>query len=228
MGAWVSWVPGSSGASWVAGETGAGVFRGPRGCLGCRVKRVPGSLGVGESVVETERLIVRRPVEEDRSRFVELFTDPSFTVFSQGVHDAAGANERFDDMLGLAESVPYAKGPIVEKSSGTILGYTGAGTVVFEGVDRLEWGWRLMPEARGFGYATEATAAWLTAAGDHSDGDMLCIIATDNQPSRRVAEKVGFRWWRQFDWDDDPSDRTDLLLRSIGAGGPPLLTPDKS
>lgn len=171
---------------------------------------------------ETDRLIIRPAVEPDRSRFVELFTDPTFTVFS-GVHDVEGANDRFDRMLGLARDVPYAKQPVVEKATDLIVGYTGVGTIAFEGLNRLEWGWRFAVEARGMGYATEATAALLTFADSHDSGEVLCIIDVENHPSRRVADKVGFQWWRRIDWPDDPPTPTDLLLRPIGAGGAPLV-----
>lgn len=177
------------------------------------------------ATAETERLIIRPPVEHDRARFVELFTDDAFTVFSAGVHDVASANARFDRMLGLAAVVPYAKQPVVERSTAQIVGYTGVGTFELDGVDRLEWGWRLTPQARGRGYATEATSALLAAADAIDDGEMLCIIAADNHPSHRVADKVGFRPWRRIDWGGDPTDPTDLLVRAIGAGGPPLLAP---
>ncbi|MEL7207353.1 MAG: GNAT family N-acetyltransferase [Actinomycetota bacterium] len=106
-----------------------------------------------------------------------------------------------------------------------MVGYTGVGTVVLDGVDRLEWGWRFVPEARGRGYATEATTALLAVAGAHSDGEMLCIIDVENRASRRVADKVGFRWWRRHVWPEDPSAPTDLLTRSVGSGGPPLIVP---
>ncbi len=173
---------------------------------------------------ETDRLTIRLPAEADRPRFVELFTDDAFTVFG-GSHDVPSANARFDRMLALAQVVPYAKQPVIEKASGAIVGYSGVGSVVFEGLDRLEWGWRFVPEARGRGYATEATEALLAIADAHHDGEMLCIIDPANQPSLRVADKVGFRWWQRFVWPDDPPEETELLLRPIGAGGPPLLTP---
>ena len=51
------------------------------------------------------------------------------------------------------------------------------------------------------------------------------LMHPDNRPSRRVADKVGFRWWRQIDWDGDPAEPTDLLVRPVGAGGPPLVLP---
>jgi len=179
------------------------------------------------AILETERLIIRIPVERDRERMIELFTDPEFTVFSNGVHDLESANVRFDRMLALAEVVPYAKQPVIERSSGMIVGYTGVGTVVLDGldeVDRLEWGWRFVPEARGQGYATEATNALLAAADHYDNGEVLCIIDVANHPSRRVADKAAFEWWRHFNFPDDPIT-CDLLVRAIGSGGSPLLAP---
>lgn len=177
------------------------------------------------TTIETDRLNIRPPVEQDRARFIELFTDEAFTVFSGGVHDVESANARFDRMLRMVDAVAYAKQPVIERTSGAIIGYTGVDSVVIDGIDRLEWGWRLVPEARGRGYATEAATALLAVADSLDDGEMLCLIEPDNHPSRRVAEKVGFRWWRRIDWMDDPSEPTDLLVRLIGSGGPPLLGP---
>ena len=177
------------------------------------------------STAETDRLAIRAPVERDRPRFVELFTDEAFTLYSDGVKDIESANARFDRMLALAGAVPYAKQPVIERATGIIVGYTGVGTVVFEGVDRLEWGWRFVPDARGKGYATEATTALLDVADAHDNGEILCIIDVDNRPSRRVADKVGFRWWRRFVWPEEPTTTTDLLTKSVGAGGPLLARP---
>jgi len=178
--------------------------------------------------IQTDRLTIREAVESDRPRFVELFTDEAFTVFSDGVHDVESANARFDGMLSLADVVPYAKQPVIVRATGTIIGYTGIGTVEIDGMDRLEWGWRLAPDARGRGYATEATTALLSRADGHDNGEVLCIIAVDNVASRRVADKVGFRWQRRINWLGDPSEPVDLLERRVGGGGRPLFAPDRN
>jgi RimJ/RimL family protein N-acetyltransferase len=174
--------------------------------------------------IETDRLIVRQPVEDDRARFVELFTNEAFMVFS-GVLDVDSANSRFDHMLRMAKVVPYAKQPLVDRTTSVVVGYTGADVVDFYGVDRLEWGWRLVEEARGQGLATEAASALLAVADESEDGEMLCLIDSDNLASRRVAEKLGFRWWQRVNWMGDPADPTDVLIRPVGSGGPPLLAP---
>src|SRR5438270_4179849 len=107
----------------------------------------------------TARLQLRLPEETDRARFVELFCDDEFMVFSGGVLEAAAANARFDEMLERAHELPFAKQPVIERRTGRIVGYAGVNWFEFEGERRLEFGWRLVPEARGHGYATEASEA---------------------------------------------------------------------
>ena len=84
-----------------------------------------------------------------------------------------------------------------------------------------------MDEARGQGLATEAVTALLALADESSNGEMLCLVDPDNLASRRVADKVGFRWLRRVDWMQDPTDPTNVMIRSIGSGGPPLPAPSR-
>jgi RimJ/RimL family protein N-acetyltransferase/predicted N-acetyltransferase YhbS len=146
--------------------------------------------------VLTHRLELRLPVEADRSRFVELFQDPAFMEFSAGVHDVASAHARFDDMLRTADELPFGKQPIVERSSGRIVGYSGVAWFAFDGTTRLEFGYRLTPEARGVGYATEAGRAVLSVAARSFRGELLAMIDPRNVASKRVIDKLGFDFWK--------------------------------
>lgn len=145
-----------------------------------------------------------------------------------GVLGSVAASDRFDQMLAVAQAIPYGKQPVIDRVDGTIVGYTGVDTVAFDGLLRLEWGWRFVPGVRGRGYATEATAALLELADGSDSGEVLCIIAADNRASRRVADKTGFRFWKRINWNGDQSAPTDLFVRPIGAGGPPLLAPHQA
>lgn len=154
----------------------------------------------------TARLEVRLPEERDRGRFVELFCDDEFMVFSGGVLDAAAAHQRFDEMLERAMELPFAKQPLTDRTTGTILGYSGVNWFEFEGEPRLEWGWRLVPDARGQGYATEAGHALLAVAQETFRGEILAMIDPTNTPSAAVARKLGFAYWKQAvvdGWLDD-------------------------
>jgi RimJ/RimL family protein N-acetyltransferase len=150
----------------------------------------------------TERLEVRAPEPRDRDRFVELFCDPEFMVFSDGVHDHASANARFDRMLVNALEIPFAKQPVIERTTGRIVGYTGVDWFEFEGARRLEYGYRLVPEARGRGYATEAGTAVLTLADGTFHGEILAMIDPANAASQNVIAKLGFTFWKQAEVHD--------------------------
>lgn len=59
-------------------------------------------------------------------------------------------------MLACCEEVHFGKQPVVERSSGSIIGYTGVDRIDFENRSWLEWGYRLAADDGGKGYATEA------------------------------------------------------------------------
>ena len=153
------------------------------------------------SSLTTERLHLRPPVEDDRTRFVELFGDEEFMVFSGGVLDEPAANARFDGMLARAAEIPFAKQPVIERSSGLIVGYSGVNRFEFEGEDRLEYGYRLAPAARGQGFATEAAQALLELAAQTFDGEILAMIDPRNIPLQKVIAKLGFVYWKQAEAD---------------------------
>lgn len=174
----------------------------------------------------TERLEIRPPEEEDRSRFVDLWTQDSFMVFSDGVKDQASANERFDRMLRRADEFAFAKQPVIERASGRIIGYSGMDIFDFEGERHLEYGYRLDTESRGRGYATEASTAILALADAHrrenltADGvpvsgeRVFAIIDPLNHPSQNVARKIGFTFWKLAEVGGFMDN---LYLRPLGA-----------
>jgi RimJ/RimL family protein N-acetyltransferase len=147
--------------------------------------------------VLTARLDVRLPTEADRGRFVCLFCDEAFMVFSSGVLDAEAAHRRFDRMLLNAAKLSFAKQPVIERSTGLIVGYAGVDWFSFEGEVRLEFGYRLVSEARGKGYATEASRAVLANAAVNFRGEILAMIDPKNHASQNVARKLGFTFWKQ-------------------------------
>ncbi len=167
--------------------------------------------------VRTARLVVRPPREADRERFVELFGDADYMVFYPEVLDAAEASARFDHMVEVCRAVPFGKQPVIERSSGLIVGYTGVDYIDVEGRTWLEWGYRLIPERRGLGYATEASRALLARAHQTYRGELLAIIAPDNLASQNVAGKLGFTFWKQAPVD---GDLRNLYTLTAGESGP--------
>ena len=167
-------------------------------------------------VITTERLMVRPPLEADRDRFVELFSNADFMVFyDPGVFTEEEANDKFDHMVAVCRAVPFGKQPVIERSSGRVVGYTGVDYIDVEGRTWLEWGYRLVPECRGLGYATEASQALLARAHQSYAGDLLAIIAPENLASQNVCRKLGFTFWKQAPVEGDIRN-----LYTIGVGEP--------
>ena len=100
-------------------------------------------------------------------------------------------------MLRTATELPFAKQPLIEASTRIIVGYSGVAWFDFEGAPRLEFGYRLVPEARGRGYATEAGRALLSLAVVTFRGELLAMIDPRNAPSTNVITKLGFTFWKQ-------------------------------
>ncbi len=154
--------------------------------------------------MNTERLEIRLPEERDRERLVDLFTTDTFMVYSlTGALDDAGANRRFDRMLAVADDLPFCKQPVIERATGTLIGYAGADLIDWRDERRLEWGYRLAEEARGKGYATEACQALLDQARETHDGEVvLGLIDPTNHRSRNVLRKLGFTYIEQTLFED--------------------------
>jgi RimJ/RimL family protein N-acetyltransferase len=165
--------------------------------------------------VRTTRLLVRPPREADRDRFAELFCDEDFMVFYPDVLTAEEAGDRFDHMVAVCQAIPFGKQPMVELSSGLVVGYTGVDYIDFEGTTWLEWGYRLVPECRGLGYATEASKALLARAHQSYEGELLAIIAPENRASQNVCRKLGFTFWKQA-----PVDGVVRNLYTVSVGQP--------
>ena len=162
--------------------------------------------------ITTPRLQVRSPREADRDRFVEFFCNEDFMVF-YGPLTEEKASDRFDHMVAVCQTIPFGKQPVVELSSGLIVGYTGVDYIEVEGKTWLEWGYRLVPECRGLGYATEASQALLTKAHQTYAGELLVIITPENLASQRVCHKLGFTFWKRAPVDGDVCN---LYTRSVG------------
>ena len=133
--------------------------------------------------------------------------------FSDGALPVDQAHRRFDHMLAMAYELPFAKQPVVERSSGRIVGYTGVDRFELEGRQVLEWGWRLISEVRGKGYATEAGRILLARAAEVHLGEIVAMVDPANAASRNVAEKLGFAYEKQADVD---GYRTDILRLVLG------------
>jgi len=155
-------------------------------------------------VIETERLILRKPTLEDGEALLAIHTDPVAMEFIGGVHPEIRTDPEWPIRRWLARWEQNSFGPfIVERTAdGCVVGRTGfllwdsrdwhVSSVAEAGEHaQPELGWAFVREHWGKGYATEAARAareWGHAQGIEG---LISLIAPANVRSARLAERLG-------------------------------------
>ena len=91
------------------------------------------------------------------------------------------------------------------KSEIRFVGRAGLNTVEIDGQSEVEIGYALLPEFWNQGFATEMTQAIIRVAFQEGDlAELVCFTLPTNVASRRVMEKAGFIFERNFIWKNLP------------------------
>ena len=161
-------------------------------------------------VLETERLILRGHKLSDFAALSAMWADPAVVRFISGKpstqEESWGRMLRYPGMWAL---LGYSFWAIEEKASGRIIGEGGFADFKREispPIEAPEMGWALAPAAQGKGYAFEALSAMLAWGEAHfRRRDFACIIAPENAPSIRLAERLGFREVARGEYKTSPT-----------------------
>jgi RimJ/RimL family protein N-acetyltransferase len=155
-------------------------------------------------LLETERLVLRKPELGDLDGYAELWADPEVVRYLSGTtlprDEVPRAIER---MLGHWERHGVGLFSVLRKEDERLVGRVGyllwdperwvnAMHEQLDGELELEIGWTIVRDFWGQGYATEAALA----CRDHALGELgrdrvISLIAPENAASIRVAEKIG-------------------------------------
>jgi RimJ/RimL family protein N-acetyltransferase len=162
-------------------------------------------------VLETQRLVLRGHRPDDFADSLALWTDPEVTRFISG--KPSSQEEVWARLLRYAghwAMLGFGYWAVTEKATGRFLGEVGFANFRREiepSLDRMpEIGWVIAPRAHGNGYATEAVRAAIGWGETHfGPVRTACIIAPENAPSIRVAEKCGYREFCRTAYKDNPT-----------------------
>jgi RimJ/RimL family protein N-acetyltransferase len=155
-------------------------------------------------VIETERLILRKPTLADAEPFIELFTDPVAMEFLGGVHPDTTDDPAFPVRNWLDRWERNGVGPLIaeRREDGVVVGRAGLHIwdtstwtpTSYENAGehaQPELGWALMRAHWGHGYATEAARAVRDWARELGIERLISVIAPANVRSARVAKRLG-------------------------------------
>jgi len=149
--------------------------------------------------LESERLILRNTQVDDIPALVKMWTDPNVTRFMGGPKDAAWLEKTFTEDANNPDPLFYDQWPVIEKSSGELIGYCGLLDKEVEDKQEIELVYAFMPSVWGKGYATEMGEALRDyALNTIGLTRLIALIEPENEASVRVAERIGFHLDRKI------------------------------
>ena len=143
-----------------------------------------------EPTLETARLILRPPREEDLDGWAELMGDAESAHYIGGPMGRPAAWRAMATMAGSWLLRGFGMFSVLEKETGRWIGRVGPWQP--EGWPGTEVGWGLLRSAWGNGYARESAEAAITWAFDVLGWrEVVHIIAPGNARSQDLARRLG-------------------------------------
>jgi RimJ/RimL family protein N-acetyltransferase len=140
--------------------------------------------------LETDRVILRPWRESDLDAYAELMADGERTRFVGGPLSRDDAWRKMAAYAGQWLLRGYGTWALEAKQSQKFIGYCGLWHP--EGWPEREIGWGVLPACGGRGYVTEAAMRARTYAYEMRGWTtVVSVIALENIPSIRVAERLG-------------------------------------
>jgi len=168
------------------------------------------------TILETERLILRKITVDDAAFMLDLLNQPSFIQFigDRGVRTLDDARQiilvRYIDAY---ERLGFGVYLTLLRESQLPIGICGL--IKRDGLDDVDVGYAFLPQYWSQGYASEAVSAVLAYARNTLGiGRILGITTLDNEASIRVLEKAGFKFEHVIKL---PGDDVELKLFSSEA-----------
>jgi RimJ/RimL family protein N-acetyltransferase len=165
--------------------------------------------------IETDRLILRHRRKDDFRPYHAIVSHPEVHKhFGPNTMSAEDCWRRLMASAGGWQFNGFGTWGVERKSDGELIGNVGLFTawrdLKPEFGEEPEMGWIMAAETHGQGLAIEACRAALDWAETNLDPTPLwAIIAPANEPSIRLAEKLGFERVHETTYHDDPT----LVLR---------------
>lgn len=147
------------------------------------------------TIIETERLVLRRLTLDDLDDMAALYADPEVMRFFDGPRTRERAREVIIKSLHLYESLGYYFWATIHRADNRFIGRCGLLPQVVDGVEECEVAYMIARAYWGRGLATEAARAIKEYGfATYDFPRLISVIAPGNHASVRVAEKNGMRY----------------------------------
>ncbi len=165
---------------------------------------------MGDIVIETERLVLRRIDEGDAERQFHLLNSPVLMQYLGGPKELHDIEARHSRTMALFAREGFGFLMMVEKETGEMVGHCGMKRVDNENAPNIgdhEIGWVVREDRWRRGYAMEAMRAVVDWAFDSIGAPyIVALTCKANVPSWRFMEKLGMRRREDLDFSDPSFD----------------------
>lgn len=150
--------------------------------------------------VATDHLIAAPLARADLDALIAMHRDPAVMATLGGVRSPALTRSYFARNIAHWARHGFGLWIFRERATGRFVGRGGLRRVQLEGVPEVEIGYALMPEYWGRGLATEIARLSVETAARFNIRELVAFALPTNRGSRRVMEKLGFRYQRDVLW----------------------------
>lgn len=167
---------------------------------------------MGDLVLETARLVMRKPQEGDAVLHDLHLNTPAMMEYPGGVKEPHQLEAKLAKSEALFAREGFGFAIVIEKSTGDLVGHCGLKRVdnpLAKNLGDLEIGWLIREDRWRLGYAEEAVRAVLDDAFARDLAPFIAALTSErNEPSWRFMEKLGMTRRRDLEFDDPTySDR---------------------
>ena len=167
-------------------------------------------------VISTERLGLRLWKPVDLEPFAKMNSDPDVMRYFPATMSLKESKEAMARIISHFSNYHYGLFAVETLEDGRFIGFTGFNRPAVESyfTPCIEIGWRLINEAWGKGFATEAAAACLnygfTKLRFHEVYSFTSVL---NKSSERVMQKIGMT--KEGEFDHPKIDAESPLLKHV-------------
>jgi RimJ/RimL family protein N-acetyltransferase len=152
------------------------------------------------AILETSRLLLRELTLGDCARLALVLSDPASMRYYPEAFSAERVRQWILWNIDNYREYGFGLWAVILKEEGALIGDCGITLQDIEGKRLPEIGYHIIKEYGGKGYATEAASACIDFAFSKTRYEAVySYMKADNLPSRRVAEKNGMRFVRNFE-----------------------------
>lgn len=153
---------------------------------------------IADPPIETERLRLRPYTLDDLDPLTDQLGDAQTMRYYPRTFTRDEAQTWIENQLRRYELDGFGLLVMEDRSTGAWVGQCGPATRDVDAVTEVEIGWLTAREHWGKGYAPEAGAASARWVFDNTERmHVISLIRPENEPSTRVADKIGMTRWRE-------------------------------